>query len=146
LSGRGDLGRTEAFTQTDLALTHKYRFGRDSRYTLAFDLDVLNVFNQHAVTNRFATLFSGDLAAEVLEQFYPNVTSETAFMQQIFNGGITDSILELNRRGNAGLNTCGTAEDNFVGSCSPFKTDARYNQPNAFQFPRSVKFGFRFIF
>ncbi|CAN5826966.1 hypothetical protein BH20ACI4_BH20ACI4_02160 [soil metagenome] len=50
--------------------------------------------------------------------------------------------IELNRRGDAGLSNC------FDGatSCAPFKTDARYNNANAFQFPRSVKFGFRFIF
>ena len=140
--GRGDLGRTDTFTQTDLALTHKYRFGRDSRYTLAFDLDVLNAFNQHAVTNRFQILFPGDLAADAITEFFPTVTDETSFIQQIFSTGISQQIQALNARGNSGANNC------FDGatSCDPFKTDARYNQPSAFQFPRSVKFGFRFIF
>lgn len=143
LFGRGDLGRTDTFTQTDFAVSHKYKFGRDARYTLAFDVDVLNLFNEHNVTNRFSTLFTGGLAANSITQFFPAVVDETAFIQQIFNGGITASILELNRRGDAGLNTCGA---NGTSSCASFKTDARYNQPNAFQSPRSVRFGFRFIF
>ena len=143
LHGRGDLGRTDFFTQTDLALTHKYRFGRDKRYTLAFDIDALNVFNENAVTNRWVILFTGDMADEDVQQFFPEVTSETAFIQRIFNGGLTDTILELNRRGDAGLNTCGP---NGTDSCDAFKTDARYNQPNQWQLPRSIRFGVRFIF
>lgn len=141
--GRGDLGRTDFFTQTDFALTHKYNFGRDNKYTLAFDVDILNLFNEHAVVNRFQTLFSGDLSADSIRLFFPNVTTETAFIQQIFAGGITSTIQELNRRGNAGLSTCGTTG---TGSCAAFKTDARFNQPNQFQLPREVRFGFRFMF
>jgi hypothetical protein len=143
LFGRGDLGRTDRYTQTDFAVSHKYRFGRDARYAVAFDVDVLNLFNEHAVTNRYPVLFAGDLAAEAVTQFFPNVTTETAFIQQIFNGGLTDTIRELNRRGDAGLSTCGA---DGASSCEAFKTDARYNQPNDFQLPRSIRFGFRFIF
>ncbi|HEY8563537.1 MAG TPA: TonB-dependent receptor [Pyrinomonadaceae bacterium] len=135
LFGRGDLGRTERYTQTDFAVSHKYRFGRDARYTLAVDVDVINLFNEHAVTNRYPILFTGDLAASSVEEFFPGVTDETSFIRQIFNGGLTSTILELNRRGNAGL-------DDY----SAFKTDARFNQPTDFQLPRSIRFGFRFIF
>lgn len=143
LFGRGDLGRTDTYTQTDFAITHKYKFGRDARYTMAVDLDVLNLFNEHAVTNRFPVLFSGDLSAASIQQFFPTVTSETEFIQRIFNGGLSSTIQELNRRGNAGLSTCGA---NGTSSCAAFKTDARFNQPSDFQLPRSVRFGFRFIF
>ncbi len=143
LFGRGDLGRTDTYTQTDFAVSHKYKFGRDAKYTVAFDVDVLNLLNQNAVTNRFPVIFSGDLAAPAIQQFFPTVTDETRFIQQVFNGGLSSSILELNRRGNAGLSTCGAAG---TSSCSSFKTDARYNQPSDFQLPRSVRFGFRFIF
>ncbi len=143
LNGRGDLGRTDFYTQTDLALTHKYRFGRDNRYTMAFDIDALNVFNENAVTNRFQTLFTGDLAAPAVQQFFPNVTTEAAFIQQIFNGGLGDAVRELNRRGDAGLSTCGA---NGTSSCAAFRTDARFNQPSQWQLPRTIRFGFRFIF
>jgi hypothetical protein len=143
LFGRGDLGRTDTYTQTDFAITHKYKFGRDSRYTLAFDLDVLNLFNQEAVTNKFVVLFSGDLAAPAVQQFFPGVTNETQFIQRIFNGGLSATVQELNRRGNAGLSTCGATG---TASCAAFKTDARFNQPADYQLPRSVRFGFRFMF
>ena len=143
LNERGDLGRTETYTQTDFAATHKYRFGRDDRYTLAVDVDVLNLFNENAVTSRFQNIFAANLAAADVQQFFPGITTETAFIQRVFNGGLTSTILELNNRGNAGLSTCGA---NGTSSCSAYKTDARFNQPNQFQLPRSVRFGFRFIF
>lgn len=140
---RGDLGRTDTYTQIDFAVSHKYKFGRDAKYALAFDLDIANLFNQQAVTNRFAVLFTGDLSAPTISQFYPNVVDETSFIQQIFNGGITSAIEELNRRGNAGLSTCGA---NGTSSCAAYATDARFNQPADYQIPRTVRFGFRFLF
>jgi hypothetical protein len=143
LFGRGDLGRTDTYTQTDFAVTHKYRFGQDGKYSLAFDLDISNLFNQDAVTNRFATFFTGDLAASSVVQFHPGVVDETSFIQQIFNGGLSSTIRELNNRGNAGVSTCGA---NGTSSCAAFKTDARFNQPSDFQIPRTVRFGFRFNF
>lgn len=143
LNGRGDLGRTDTFTQTDFAVTHKYRFGRDSRFTMAFDVDILNLFNEQAVTNRHTVLFTGGLAANSVVQFLPNVVDETSFIQQIFNGGLSSQIRELNNRGNQGLSTCGA---NGMSTCAPFTTDARFDQPNQWQLPRSVRFGFRFIF
>jgi hypothetical protein len=143
LNGRGDLGRTETYTQTDFAVSHKYKFGRDARYTMAFDLDVLNLFNENAVTNRFQNIFAASLSAPNVQQFFPGITTETQFIQKVFNGGLASTIQELNRRGNAGLSTCGV---NGTTSCAAFKTDARFNQPTQFQLPRSVRFGFRFIF
>ena len=52
LDHRGDQGRTPVLSQMDLVAHHYIKFGKDARFTLAFDLDVLNLFNQHAVTNR----------------------------------------------------------------------------------------------
>ena len=51
LKGRGDLGRSDFFTQTDFAVRHRYKFGRDNRFTLVGEVDVLNLFNQNATTN-----------------------------------------------------------------------------------------------
>ncbi len=47
---RGDMGRTPFITQTDLGLSHSYKFGRDGRFKLVGDLTVMNVFNQNTVT------------------------------------------------------------------------------------------------
>jgi hypothetical protein len=142
LNGRGDLGRTDTFTQTDFAVTHKYRFGRDGRFTAAFDLDILNLFNEDAVTNKWTVLFPGGLAANSVSQFLPNVVDETSFIQQIFNGGLSSQIRELNNRGDQGLSTCGAG----TATCAPFKTDARFDQPVQWQIPRSIRFGFRLVF
>lgn len=121
LNGRGDLGRTETFTQTDLAFRHKFRFGSDNRFAIAFDLDLLNAFNEANVLSRtqiintrvdFAALYEGT-PVEVLRQF--------------FTGGTRQHVLDyINNR--------------------PDRVDATYDQPNSFQQPRSVRFGFRFLF
>lgn len=52
LTKRGDLGRTERFTQTDFALRHRYQFGQDDRFTLVMEADVLNLFNEANELNR----------------------------------------------------------------------------------------------
>ena len=53
LNGRGDLGRTEMFTQTDFGLRHRYRFGNDGRFTLVANVDILNLFNEDNVLGVF---------------------------------------------------------------------------------------------
>ena len=142
LNGRGDLGRTETFTQTDLAVSHKYKFGRDSKYTLAIDVDVLNLFNQDNVTNRFGTIFGSDLSDADVNFLLPGVTDELTFIGQVFNGGLASQIRDLNQRGDAGAMTC----TDGASSCAAYVTDVRYNQPRQWQNPRSIRFGFRFIF
>ena len=54
--GRGDLGRSPVFSQTDFSATHRYRFGRDNRFTMAFDVNFLNLFDQATVTGIYTTL------------------------------------------------------------------------------------------
>ena len=46
---RGNLGRTPTFTQTDLNLQHRYKFGTDNRFALVAEINVINVFNQDTV-------------------------------------------------------------------------------------------------
>jgi hypothetical protein len=52
VNGRGDLGRTDALTQTDLLLSHELRMG-DTGRRLRFELNVLNVFNQKMSRHRY---------------------------------------------------------------------------------------------
>jgi hypothetical protein len=122
LNKRGDLGRTETFTQTDFGFRHKYRFGRDKRFTMAFDLDILNLFNEANVLTRsqlingridFAELYGDATPAERLRLF--------------FTGNTRQRVLDL------------LTEE-------PSLRDASFNQPTSFQAPRSVRFGFRFMF
>lgn len=97
LNGRGDLGRTEALTQTDFALRHKYRFGSEERFTLAFDLDVLNTFNERNAFSRaqlinarvdYATLLPGDTGAERVQNFFRLGTLRLASV--ILKHGVAD--------------------------------------------------------
>ncbi|MEZ5346871.1 MAG: hypothetical protein R2681_15095 [Pyrinomonadaceae bacterium] len=53
LNGRGDMGRTDFYTQTDFAIRHRYKFGRDNRFTFVAEMDITNLFNQNAVTDRY---------------------------------------------------------------------------------------------
>ena len=48
-NGRGDLGRTDAFSQTDLVLKHGFRIGGSRR--LMLEGFIFNLFDQEAVTN-----------------------------------------------------------------------------------------------
>ncbi|MFN7946082.1 MAG: TonB-dependent receptor [Blastocatellia bacterium] len=48
-AGRGDLGRTPALTQTDLLVAHTISLSE--RVKMKFDANIINLFNQAAVTN-----------------------------------------------------------------------------------------------
>lgn len=125
---RGDLGRGLTFTQTDLNITHRYRFGKDNRFTLAGDLNFLNLFNQDTVTGVFTTLSqpSAQISGGILG--FPNNGVE-------FTNAYTSGVLL-------------TPINNYLNGTPTIlnRKDARYGQPNAFQAPRSVRFGFRLLF
>ena len=57
LDKRGDQGSTPVLSQLDLEVHHYIKFGRDGRFKLALDADILNLFNQHAVTNKGLNAF-----------------------------------------------------------------------------------------
>lgn len=124
LNGRGDLGRTKRFTATDLNVSHKYRFGRDARYTMAFDLNIINLFDEKSELGRQTVLtplnFNGGLLG---------TGNELATIKRVFTGGIRDLVLGV-------VN-------------NPARPDRRlnsFNMSNNFQTPREVRFGFRFLF
>ena len=159
LFGRGDLGRTDTFTQTDFAVTHRYRFGRDNKFGVAFEVNILNLFNQNAVTDRFtsisATSFAGqrtennDEPDEVTFNFFPSACiggncDQLNTIRAIFSGGLQTELVNLLDNENVfnatdDLGNPQTFTESFV-------RDARYNQPQSFQQGRQVRFGFRFMF
>ncbi len=124
---RGDLGRTPRFSQTDLNLTHRYRFGRDARFAVAFDINVLNVFNEnHALAfdqNKSSGYFALDTNDVIQGGSYADVTN---FLTS--NGVLSEY--------GAAETAFGTAAARNIG----------FNKPIAFQAERSVRFGFRFLF
>lgn len=121
LTERGDLGRTETFTQTDFSVSHKYRFGRDNRFTMVGDLNILNLFDEANVTSIYGLQSSVTLSPATFQ--LNEVDGANAFT----SGALLSRI-------NANL------------ASAINRTDSRYRQPNGFQGPRSVRFGFRLLF
>jgi hypothetical protein len=121
--GRGDLGRSPTFSQTDFNLTHRYRFGRDNRFTMAFDLNFLNLWDQDTVTGVYTTVnpSTAPVNATALG------LSQVAYANGYTNGSLLAAIQAR------------------VAS-QPDRSDIRYGQPFLYQQPRQVRFGFRFLF
>ena len=135
VSKRGDLGRTDTLSQTDISLTHKYRFGRDNRFGVAFDINVLNLWNQATEVSRRETITRSEFSPGVIgcPTADPNDTPVRCLTRAVFNGGITSA--SFLAYANATVNGDPNA-----------RKDLRYNLPQLFQNPRGIRFGFRFLF
>lgn len=134
---RGDMGRTPAFTQTDLSWTHNYRFGTDGRFRLSFDFNVLNVFNQNTVTSFATTRYrtTNTIGAKDIDPAY-NAATQTLIpiLNRILLGQIGT---QLNQLENGGL-------PSLTGRPNPHRAD--YGLPSGYQGARNVRFGIRFNF
>jgi hypothetical protein len=121
--GRGDLGRSPIYSQTDINITHRYRFGADDRLTMAFDFNVLNLFDQATVTGIYTTMnpSTAPVNAAALG------LSQVAYANGITGGTILNQMLAR------------------IAS-QPDRSDVRYKQPFLYQSPRAVRFGLRFLF
>ncbi|MCS6873623.1 MAG: TonB-dependent receptor [Acidobacteriota bacterium] len=129
---RGDLGRTETFTETDFSIKHRYRFGNDNRYTLEGYIDIRNLFDEKNVLGVQTTISATNFTASTLTAGgCTTCPDEASVFQTIFNrGGIQQFVINfLNSRG---ISSTGYRND--------------YKLPNSFQAPRDVRFGFRFFF
>ena len=134
LYGRGDLGRTPTYSSTDFGVSHRYKFGSDNRFQLVGDLDFLNVFNQHNILGYYTQIASNNfnladptLGLITTAESLQNNAKDLAYSRFQLNGA--PALINLINSKNATINF-----------------DPRYNLPNSFQTPRSVRFGFRFIF
>lgn len=125
LFGRGDLGRSPVFSQTDLNFTHRYRFGSDSQFTLAFDLNFLNLLDQSTVTAIYTVMNPSTAQINGPALGFPNTT--TGYANGYTNGTLLNAILAR------------------IAS-QPDRSDIRYKQPYLYQSPRTVRFGFRILF
>lgn len=122
---RGDLGRSPTFSQTDLSFTHKYRFGRDNRFALTGNLNLLNAWNQDIVTN-----YNVSTSAVTLTEASLGFATATAATNAWTAGTLGPSI-------EAFLNGTPTALN---------RRNSSYKLPNTYQAPRGVRFGFNFTF
>lgn len=129
---RGDLGRTPIFTQTDFGVTHRYRFGSDNRFTLVGDVTILNLFDEENVLTVQNVISNGGVSLGTFTQFI-DAQGHLNFPALInaFNRG------ELLSQINTYLAGTPTALNRKLGT---------YGQPNRFQNPRTVSFGFRLQF
>jgi hypothetical protein len=124
---RGDLGRSPTYKQTDFNITHRYRFGADKRFTLAGDLNFLNLFDQAAVTGLHVVRNLNTSVISGATFNYPVPRNGAPFVNDYTAGALLTPI------------------NNYLAAL-PERKDARYGQPNTFQSPRVVRFGFRFLF
>jgi hypothetical protein len=122
--GRNDLGRSPTFTQTDLAFTHRFKFGSDNRFTIAAEMNFLNVWDQHTVTGLYTTL-----------------NPSSAPVNAAALGGLTQTQY-------ANGYTAGTLINQILAriSSQADRSDIRYRQPFLYQSPRAARFGFKFLF
>lgn len=133
LSRRGDLGRTEMYTQTDLALRHNIKFGRDNRFKVILEADVINVFNESNELSRsnLISITNYDLTDPTWGLLTPaevNLPNAQALAMGRFQ-----------RNGSAAL-----AADASLAT-NPARNKL-FNLTNLFQGGREVRMGFRFIF
>jgi hypothetical protein len=140
-TGRNDLGRTEMFTQTDLGITHRYRFGRDNRFTLVGDVNILNLLDEENVVTLQNIITNGQIA----------LTGVNAVAPQFCNGGTGALCTSYDKA--ALINAYNRGE--LLGAINTYlqgtptilnRTRSDYGLPNRFQAPRQVRFGFRLIF
>ncbi len=121
--GRGDLGRSPVYSQTDLNITHRYKFGEDKRFTMAFDVNFLNLFDQATVTGIYTTMNPSSAPVNAAALGVSNV----AYANGYTGGTLLPAILAR------------------IAS-QPDRSDIRYKQPFLYQSPRQVRFGMRFLF
>lgn len=128
---RGDLGRTPTFSQTDLSVSHKYRFGRDNKFTMVGDLNILNLFDQDTVTSLFTQRSAVTINPASLG--FVNADGTTNFVAGInaFTSGSQLAPINTFLQGTATVRN---------------RLDSRYGQANGFQGARQVRFGMRLIF
>ena len=110
--------------QTDFSATHKYKFGRDNKYELNADINILNLFDQKIVTG-YQTSMSAVTMSPSTFGF-----AETAGENAWLNGQLKSTILTYLAGTSTALN----------------RKNASYTQPNAYQGARNVRFGLRLRF
>ena len=137
LSKRGDLGRTPYYWQTDFNASHKYKFGRDDKLAVSFNINVINALNNNSVIGFDKTRYrvSNTIVGTDIDPAYNSATQTLIpILNKILNGQIGTQLSQLENGGLASL----------AGRTNP--KNILYGTPNAYQNPRTVRFGFGFTF
>lgn len=147
LNKRGDLGRTPLFSQTDFALRHNIKFGRDGRYNLKFDLDIINLFNQYIVTNRGRNPSGqgGNIASttnfDILDIRYGLISQAQLDQCAANNNNKPCYVVAFQKFQKDGAPQILTDIANGTAVQNPF-----YNLDASWQGKRNVRYGVRFVF
>jgi hypothetical protein len=134
LTERGDMGRTEMFTGTDFSVRNRFKFGKDDRFTLVTEVDILNLFNESNELLRVNTItLTGFNVRSLITQAQNDACDFSGDEQPCLIAGY--KIFQ-----NSG------APSYVTFAKDPANRYILYNQPSAFQGPRQVRFGLRFLF
>lgn len=126
VNGRGDLGRTEIFTQTDLLVRH--RIPLTERASLLFQFNVLNLFDERNVTDRSGSIIRTSSATVSSGNEYNAPAAFATYTAPTFAQAVQLYITSPGDwRTKLGV-PLSTVQNPF------------YNQPSAFQAARSARF------
>ena len=126
--GRGDLGRTEVFTQTDFLVNHRVRLTEG--VSLRFTFNVLNLFDEKNVTDRSGSLIRTSSANVVAGNEYNAPAAFAIYSAPVFRDALNQFVKnpgDVLSHLDPGINAPGVK--------NPF-----YNQPSGFQGPRAARF------
>ncbi len=124
LSGRGDMGRTPAFTNTDLLVSH--RLSLSGARSLVFEFNVLNVFDEANVLGRNTSPAGVNPSIATLRL---PVANEPEALNYILTNGIMSNW-------NTYIND----------ATAPQRRNTAYGMDNLFQGPRAIRLGVKFNF
>ncbi len=141
LNGRGDMGRTPMFSQTDFSVSHRYKFGRDNRFGLEAMLNIINLWDQKTVTGFYTTQSNKSLYSFLPSYGYGCASGDYPCLLNRFNSGALYNQIVANMT----TNSAPTSGSNPT-PVNLNAIDARYGMDNTWQGPRGVRFGFRFTF
>ena len=126
VNGRGDLGRTEVFTQTDLLVRHRVRMTEGT--SLLFQFNVLNLFDEKNVTDRSGSIIRTASSTVSAGNEYNNPAAFATYTAPTFAQAVQLYITNPGDwRTHLGVPLASVQ--------NPF-----YNQPVSFQAPRSARF------
>jgi hypothetical protein len=140
--GRGDLGRTSPYVQTDLRVSHSFKFSE--KYQLKFEAEVRNLLNQNAVLARVTQMQRSNSAA---------ITSAMVSEKDFFTKGYNPANFIGNGKAIAIAPTYGlpAAVNRYRGGGAydtTFSSAFYIANPNfgAYQEGRGLRLGVRFAF
>lgn len=129
INGRGDLGRTDMYTQTDMTFTH--RFFLNERITFLFSANVFNLFNEANELDRSVALIAATT---------PTIANEYNAPRNTLKYG--SATMTLSQAYNLMKSTIGNYRTEFASILNGADKNDFYNKPVLFQGPRSVRLSF----